>query len=331
MTGIIFYNQSKGNKIVLEYVEKMKEKFSYKYLIKEILKNLNYNLVKDTHSLTLLVISINLSLLVLNDNLKVIDLEKNVLGVLIGLFIISNVILKLLKKVIIFLREFISNLNNELLKIIKARKDKKMLEVYKKILKNMNFKVLMFIFYLCFLVISNIVIIIKQKNILFKNSSMALFLILIMWTGYIFLFNINISYDKEKNILMKVLKSNNIKEFSSEIKEILKQNIKVEIKKIKITKIPYILISIIISIGVIILDKLKELFSLNFKVNYENLRINGQVVKKMLVIFLKNFPPLICLIFLISSISFIILVRYFFMKELIILYRMNVVVEEYNI
>ena len=127
---------------------------------------------------------------------------------------------------------------------------------------------------------------------------------------------------------MKVLKSNNIKEFSSEIKEILKQNIKVEIK---ITKIPYILISIIISIGVIILDKLKELFSLNFKVNYENLRINGQVVKKMLVIFLKNFPPLICLIFLISSISFIILVRYFFMKELIILYRMNVVVEEYNI
>jgi len=90
MTGIIFYNQSKGNKIVLEYVEKMKEKFSYKYLIKEILKNLNYNLVKDTHSLTLLVISINLSLLVLNDNLKVIDLEKNVLGVLIRLFIISN-------------------------------------------------------------------------------------------------------------------------------------------------------------------------------------------------------------------------------------------------
>ena len=137
MTGIIFYNQSKGNKIVLEYVEKMKEKFSYKYLIKEILKNLNYNLVKDTHSLTLLVISINLSLLVLNDNLKVIDLEKNVLGVLIRLFIISNVILKLLKKVIIFLREFISNLNNELLKIIKARKDKKMLEVYKKILKKL--------------------------------------------------------------------------------------------------------------------------------------------------------------------------------------------------
>lgn len=328
MMGIIFYNQSKGNKIVLEYIEKVKEKFSYKYLINEILKNLNCNLVKNTYNLALLVISINLSLLVLNDNLKVIDLEKNVLGVLIGLFVISNVILKIIKKVIIFSKEFISNLNNELLRIIKARKDKKMLEVYKKILKSMNFKVLMFIFYLCFLVISNIVIIIKQKNILFKNSSMALFLILLMWTGYIFLFNINISYDKEEDILMEVLKNNNIKEFSSEIKEILKQNIKVEIK---ITKIPYILISIIISIGVIILDKLKELFSLNFKVNYENLRINGQVVKKMLVTFLKNFPPLIYLIFLISSISFIVLVRYFFMKELIILYRMNIVVEEYNI